>query len=379
MSDLAVGKNRNPHLDVVRIIAVTLVLGRHVEFFPADENNFFVQTVFLWRRAGWIGVDIFFVLSGFLVSGLIFREYQRKNSFSAKNFLIRRGFKIYPAFYFFLFITFLIDVINVWRGALAAIDWRSYLKEIVFLQNYSGRRWEHTWSLAVEEHFYFALAATTWFLLWRFSRARTRQDDDPFRAIPSIFVFVAIFCLTARIIIWLTTNFNFSLYYYRTHLRIDSLMMGVFLSYLYYFGRIKIAERVRRQRFSLIVLGIVLLSPSLIFELEKSPWLNVFGFTLFYCGAAAITLGFNELGQTSSRLYLFLAYLGANSYTIYLCHVPIEMWAAWTVGNQMTTLTGWGIYLTLYVAGAMLAGCVFSALVERPTLILRERFFPAKA
>ena len=54
---------------------------------------------------GWIGVDLFFVLSGFLISGLLFSEYKKRGAISFKTFFIRRGFKIYPAFYVFLLLT----------------------------------------------------------------------------------------------------------------------------------------------------------------------------------------------------------------------------------------------------------------------------------
>lgn len=81
---------RNPTIDVLRAFAVLLVFCRHTE------------GTLLLSRFGWAGVDLFFVLRGYLVSGLLFREYQQTQTIRAGRFLVRRGFKIYPQFYLFL-------------------------------------------------------------------------------------------------------------------------------------------------------------------------------------------------------------------------------------------------------------------------------------
>ena len=60
----------------------------------SGESRFF-------SRVGWTGVDLFFVLSGFLISGLLFSEYKKRHAIDFKRFFIRRGLKIYPAFYTF--------------------------------------------------------------------------------------------------------------------------------------------------------------------------------------------------------------------------------------------------------------------------------------
>src|SRR5271165_4056899 len=86
-------------LDVLRALAVLLVLGRHMDLSPADVPGVMRGVAATWYRGGWIGVDLFFVLSGFLVSGLLFREYRRHNSLAVPRFLVRRGFRIYPAFF----------------------------------------------------------------------------------------------------------------------------------------------------------------------------------------------------------------------------------------------------------------------------------------
>ncbi len=128
-------------IDFLRGIAILLVLCRHISYIP------------ILKFGGWIGVDLFFVLSGYLVSKLLFHEYIKFGKINTKRFLIRRGFKIYPLFYSLTIITlltnyFLGDIPHIKRPEL-----NTTLNEIFFIQNYSFGLWAHTWSLAVEEHF----------------------------------------------------------------------------------------------------------------------------------------------------------------------------------------------------------------------------------
>src|SRR5438874_6217145 len=111
---------RNQRLDILRGIAILLVLGRHHDTIP------------LWSKIGWVGVDLFFVLSGFLISGLLFSEYKTQNSISFKRFFIRRGLKIYPAFYLFLFLTGILSRVVFHTHLLVP----HYLHEVFFVQNY---------------------------------------------------------------------------------------------------------------------------------------------------------------------------------------------------------------------------------------------------
>ena len=127
--------SRLVQLDVLRTLAVVLVLGRHLPPFeqvlPEPLRNF----AFYWIQFGWIGVDLFFVLSGFLISGLLFREYQRYGSINYRNFLIRRAFKIYPSFYLFLAGVVYVQISNHnWNGRKALFQ---LLRELFFVQNYA--------------------------------------------------------------------------------------------------------------------------------------------------------------------------------------------------------------------------------------------------
>src|SRR5437899_380470 len=91
-------------LDTLRGIAVLLVLCRHMPL--AKLPGWLLGPLEILQRGGWAGVDLFFVLSGFLVSSILFREWQQSGEMKAGRFLARRAFKIYPAFYVMLAVVF---------------------------------------------------------------------------------------------------------------------------------------------------------------------------------------------------------------------------------------------------------------------------------
>jgi len=141
---------RNKRLDILRCIAVLLVMFSHGSVWPAALTTDGLE---------WI---CSFVLSGFLISGLLLVNSKPRNSISFKRFLIRRGLKIYPAFYVYL-------IFLTRRGLLHGLPRRfvddSVPSRSLLVQNYWHGVWDHTWSLAVEEHFY-VLAAGCASLLW---------------------------------------------------------------------------------------------------------------------------------------------------------------------------------------------------------------------
>src|SRR5437870_3427941 len=163
-------RQRLRSLDALRAIAVLLVLGHHMAP-PNPDVAFPVRAIaVVWQRAGWAGVDLFFVLSGFLVSGLLFAEWQHHGRMLALRFLVRRAFKIYPPFYLLLATTGLL----VWRAGNVSSDYvRALVAEAAYVQNYREGVWNHTWSLAIEEHFYLLLPLSLLLLL-------RREGKDPF-------------------------------------------------------------------------------------------------------------------------------------------------------------------------------------------------------
>jgi len=164
--------NRLIGLDLLRLLAVLLVFFRHSR--PPVATFMSV--------GGWVGVDIFFVLSGFLVSGLVFKEYQLLGTFHPWKFLARRGFKIYPAFYCFIGVTVCLGLVTPSRNQL--------MSDLFFVQSYFPPIQIHTWSLAVEEHFYLLLTL----VFYAMTRGKA-GTGNPFRLIPSLSVGLACICL----------------------------------------------------------------------------------------------------------------------------------------------------------------------------------------
>ncbi len=160
---------------MLRGIAVLMVIIHH----DWIENAYFLRS----------GVDLFFVLSGFLISGLLFSEFQKSGEIRVGRFLVRRAFKIYPAFYFLFFFS-TIGFFVLSHGHLPATN--KVIGEATFTQNYVDSLWGYTWSLAVEEHFYLFLPL----LLLAMSRI---WPQTRFRSLPVISLIFSIVCLSLRL------------------------------------------------------------------------------------------------------------------------------------------------------------------------------------
>lgn len=357
-------QTRLKQLDVLRAIAVLLVLGSHK------------QTLTLWMRNGWIGVDLFFVLSGFLVSGLLFTEYQKHGKVRVKRFLIRRGFKIYPPFYTLWFTTiFLVIVV-----ARSKIPGRVLISESLFGQNYGPAFWGHTWSLAVEEHFYLLLAAAVFFLV-----RNAKGGTNPFVYIPRTALFVGLLLLGLRVLTAIyVVPYSLKTHQYPTHLRLDSLLFGVLLSYYHHFHHEAFSAWVKRY-WKLIAIGSFLfISSCLLFD-QSSFFMSTIGYTLLYLGFGGILLvsfySFFEVPRLFRASWNLvgtsLAFIGIHSYSIYLWHLPVANWGFMAFHHFFRPLN-YKLEFLLYLVASLGVGVLMAKLVERPSLWIRERFYPSR-
>jgi peptidoglycan/LPS O-acetylase OafA/YrhL len=349
-------------LDVLRAVAVFLVFGNHIGMIPADLPEPLHAAMVHWHRAGWVGVDLFFVLSGFLVSGLLFGEYRRRGAVDIKRFLVRRGMKIYPAFYVFLTVQ-LVWMVFVLKQS-PPLD--LVLHEAFFVQNLFGSLFVHTWSLGVEEQFYLSLPILI-VLLLRLGRRR----DNPFAPIVPIIIFIAVALPALRI-----------MHLFPRMLKMDALLFGVVLSYLHHYHADTFDAFIRRWRWALLFGGILLVSPSL--KLPYDDWLiRTLGTTPLYVGFGCIlmfALSCKDPARgMADKVTAALATVGRHSYSIYLWHMTVRhaLWhEEWRLGEDAA---GFAVIMPLYIVGSIALGMGMSRLVEMPVLAVRDRWFPSQS
>ncbi|MCC5943359.1 MAG: acyltransferase [Bernardetiaceae bacterium] len=337
-------------LDLLRALAILMVLGRH---------HFVHASLY---QIGWAGVDLFFVLSGFLVSGLLFSDYKKYDKVRIGRFLVRRALKIYPLFYLFIFLTALLYQLGLYE---VNNFYTRLIAECLFVQNYFGGLWNHTWSLAVEEHFYLLLSFVLYFpYLW------LRRRYFPFLALSIIFL-----SITIRLCYAPDAPYTHGLRILPTHLRLDSFFIGALVAYYYYFEAKKMIIFVKRYYFIFVCISLLTFAFLLRYPIS-SPVIYGVGLSLVALGFAALLLvcliGNKILIHWSKKLKIHhliksLALLGRYSYAIYLVHLPIE----WFFFSLQTGR----LAFIIYVVTSVLLGSLLSYALEQPILAWRNRYF----
>ena len=361
------GGERLIGLDLLRLAAIVLVLGAHLEPAPSDWASPLRPAVEKWRAVGGLGVDLFFVLSGFLVSGLLLAEYRKRGEISISRFYVRRAWKIYPSFYVLIAFSLLYH----WLLAGERVRPKPFLAEAFFLQSYIGGYWNHTWSLAVEEHFYILLPLG---LAWLARRAPGAAD--PFRAIPWLVLAAACASIGMRAVnLAVRDEFHLRKFWFASHLRMDSLLAGVAIAYAYHFHHEWFCRMFRPWRHVLIVAGAATLGGLAMWRGPIAPWyLHVVAFTQFYVGASAVLVGVLLCDIPRNGVTRGLARVGAYSYSIYLWHMAIMRWAV----PHLEDALSWQERQAVYLVGAFVIGIAMAKLVELPTLRLRDRWYPSR-
>ncbi len=346
---------RSSALDTLRGIAVLLVLVRHVQL-PGGLSAWLDVPLRAIQRGGWAGVDLFFVLSGYLVSGLLFSAWKKDGQLRVGRFLIRRGFKIYPAFYVMLI------AVLAWRWP----GWSYALSEGLFVQNYGPAIFPHTWSLAVEEHFYLALPLVLWLA--------HGKKERPFAALPVIVPGVAIVCLALRIATAWDSDIATRANYAPTHLRCDALFFGVLLSWLSHFHRAALDAFTAKHRRAFVALGVLGVAPAFVFGLGPTWFLHTAGFTALYLAAGCWLLLAVRHGWSARPL----AGIGFYSYSIYLWHIPVQRILLDGHCRDWFPRDGFERPV-IYLVATITFGVLAAWLVELPFLKLRDRLFPSRA
>lgn len=338
--------SRDPNLDLLRASAIAAVMFFHVaQFWPVAN-----PVVNKLAQLGQFGVELFFVLSGWLIGGLYWRERQETGDVDLRRFWYRRWLRTLPPYFVGLALTYA----AVWAGRRQPFDF-GYL---VFVQNYYPRIpfFVVSWSLCVEEQFYLLLPL----LLLLFIRLRALPLLLLIAvAMPVILRFVE----AARVSGWPTGSS-------RTHLRCDALALGVFCSYLRAFRPLAWARCQAVARF--------FVWPALAGFVSVAFWPRGWWFgpgltlvTLTMTLALAAVAGRRPLPVARTRAVYCLAIW---SYSIYLTH-NLVLLSGSRIKDRLPGIP-FPVHAFAWAVGMIAFGWVFFRLVELPAIRIRDRWVP---
>lgn len=352
-------RGRLIELDFVRGIAIIAVMGFH--FHTVRTGVPAISAIeYPLKNFGREGVNLFFTLSGFLVGGLLLRQYAQTGSIDARRFIVRRMFKIWPAYYALILFHALAG-----RHPLDTFLWQN----LAHLQNYYGTSIAQTWSLAVEEHFYLLLPA----LLLVFARWRVSAN-----AIIGVLVALCVAVLAARSVA--VANGELADAFAFTQYRIDSLLFGVLLAALYWMK--PGAYRWLAARTWSLVAAVLLLAAWLVLATPRVRLDESIGFTVQAVGFCALIVLVLEHSKraSASLVYRAVAWIGLYSYGIYLWHslalAPGDFLIRKATALALPPAAVWGLALAAQFAIAIALGYLTTRAVEYPFLRLREAWFP---
>ena len=353
-------RERQPGLDLLRALAIIVVVIYHAGImgFPLPGQV---------HRFGWIGVDLFFVLSGYLIGGQLLAPLARGQRFNLGRFFARRALRILPAYFFILAIYFLLPA---WREYPEMFPLWKFLISVQNIGLRGGTAFSHAWSLGVEDQFYLLLPLVLLCLIrWR-------------RAALIVPCAIVLGGLALR---WFLARQNpgdggvsfrgfQTLIYYATWTRLDPLVLGVGLAAIEKFRLswwqrlMNLAPWLWLPGLALIVYAFWIEEPGVI-TVATSVW----QFPLIALGMAALLICAVSPRLPFRRVSIpGTAFIASIAYSAYLVQKLVIHFVAQLLATQNISLTSFpaivGVQLCVFAAATIL----FLA-VERPFLRLRHR------
>lgn len=303
-----------PGLDGVRAVAVIAIIIYHLN--PQ------------WLSGGFLGVDTFFVISGYLITSLLLTEYHNTGKIELTSFWLRRVKRLIPAVLFLVMGVIVLSLIfmpteiqKVRADSIAAIfyvsNWWYIMQNVDYFEQFAVQPLKHLWSLAIEEQFYLVFPIVLLSLLSFIRRLKS---------IRIIFLILLVISMIAMMVLYVP-NENVARVYFGTDTRIQTLLMGVLLALVW--PPFQLKAKVNRQMRTMIdtagVVGLAILFICFKFVSETNSILYYGGFFLI---STVTLLVIASSVHPSGYFAKFLGnkvftFIGSRSYSLYLWHYPI--------------------------------------------------------
>lgn len=354
-------------LDHLRALAIAFVFLYHYYVFNDDQPGWLSAVA----EFGWTGVDLFFVLSGFLISSQLFEQLYQQQKISFPSFFIKRFLRIVPAFAITVAVYFCLPFFRE-KEALPPL-W----KFVTFTQNFGlnpklSGTFSHAWSLCVEEHFYLLLPLILIIL------QRTNSLLKSYWLLPFLFLlgfvlrwysFHELFLPKANL--EYAGAYWYEYVYYPTYNRLDGLIAGVSIAAVNKFMP-ELWKKISSYGNLLLISGLIVLTVAyFICKDQLSFYASVFGFPL-------VSLGYGLLvaGAVSNSSFLFkwksntTTFIAAVSYSLYLTHKGVvhitHSLFAGIINNS-------NLMFLLCIATSTLVAYLLYKTVEKPFMNLRNK------
>lgn len=351
-------------LDHLRAFAIAYVFIFHYIILSHNQPAWLP----LFAQFGWTGVDLFFVLSGFLIASQLFAEVKESRAISLKQFFVKRFFRILPAYLVTVALYFCLPSFRE-KESLPEL-WRF----LTFTQNFGLNlaikgTFSHAWSLCVEEHFYLVLPLVLILLQW-------------LGALRKAYWFLLLLFIAGFVFRWNAyTTFTtvgagdpalwYQYVYYPTYNRLDGLLVGISIAAFYRFLP-QLHTRLKLYANACIALGVVVLGLAYwLCAEQQSLGATVLGFPLIAFGYGLVVLGAISEGsflyRWPSKVTTFIATLSYGIYLTHkgLVHITRNLLSSYELPEGLVLLA----CLLSCIAGAY----VLHQAVEKPFMQLRKR------
>lgn len=349
-----------PSIDSLRALAVLAVIIYHI-----DVN---------YLPGGFLGVDLFFVLSGYLISSLIIKEYKKTGTLNLYNFYMRRARRLLPAVYFMITVCLVFMVLfngvllrkshlDAVFGYIYSSNWWYIFHKLNYFDSFGAQSpFKHLWSLAIEEQFYMFFPLI--FLIFNRQKKEEGQSSSLSKNFLYIVLGLILISLVTHILLFDINNIN--RIYFGTDTRAFSLLVGVVGALVYPMDKLSSPTNVKESvLYSVVSLtSISTLIAIMFYTSEYNTWLYRGGFLLVAVLGLIIIISSGKQHTFISKALSFrpIVFIGKISYSLYLWHFPIIVLTTPVseIGNPNL------FYVTLRIILTVIAATLSYLFVETP-------------